>query len=70
MQSMTFSPGLMDAVRSLKQFDVQQLAQLFKDARWFETFLLSAEEGKTVMKQFSQPTSVNSQDSKPLDIWT
>ncbi|MCR8636423.1 hypothetical protein [Paenibacillus radicis (ex Xue et al. 2023)] len=70
MQSITYSPGLTNAVRSLKQFDSQQLVALFKDSKWFEAFSLSAEEGTSLMKLFAKPSSDRIQKSNNIDGWS
>ncbi|GAA4839604.1 hypothetical protein GCM10023310_16790 [Paenibacillus vulneris] len=57
MQAVTYSPGLHQVVRSLKQMDTQDVLNLFKDANWFEAKSLSAAEGQAVMKLFTQSAS-------------
>ncbi|NOU98374.1 hypothetical protein GC093_34910 [Paenibacillus sp. LMG 31456] len=69
MNTLTYSPGLTTTVRSLKQLDSQQIAQLFKDTRWFEAFSLSAEEGKAVMMQLAKTSREYIKKSTPTDLW-
>jgi hypothetical protein len=69
MSTLTYSAGLTDAVRSLKQMDAQQLTQMFKDAKWFQRFSLTAEEGQLVKNQFSKSSS-NAAISKPMELWS
>lgn len=57
MQAVTYSPGLNQVVSSLKQMDSQDVLNLFKDAKWFESKSLSVAEGQAVMKIFTQPAS-------------
>jgi len=70
MQSITYSPGLTSAVRSLKQMDAQQLVQIFRDVKWFEAFSLSAEEGANVKKLFAKPSSDYIRKSNDVEGWS
>ncbi|MCS7463873.1 hypothetical protein N0M98_27580 [Paenibacillus doosanensis] len=57
MVAVTYSPGLHHVVRSLKQMDAQDVLNLFKDQKWFESHSLSASEGQAVMKMFAKTAS-------------
>jgi hypothetical protein len=67
MQTISYSAGLTNAVHSLKQFDSQQLVQLFKDSKWYEAFSLSSEEGNSLKSLFSKQTTRKSND---IDAWS
>ncbi|WP_028550902.1 hypothetical protein [Paenibacillus sp. UNC451MF] len=69
MQAVTYSPGLHQVVRSLKQMDAQDVLNLFKDTKWFEAKSLSAAEGQAVMKLFNKSASDYISKIRVYDSW-
>lgn len=64
MSNVVYSPQLHQVVRNLKQYDPQEIANFFKDSKWFETWSISAEESLTVVKLFTNSaTDSNGTDS-------
>ncbi|MDF2959208.1 MAG: hypothetical protein K0S39_943 [Paenibacillus sp.] len=69
MLAVSHSPGLHHAVRSLSKLNSEELLNIFKDAKWFDSYSLSAAEGQAVMKQFSKSTKNYIQSIKAIDSW-
>ncbi|ULL13933.1 hypothetical protein DVH26_05405 [Paenibacillus sp. H1-7] len=69
MVSVTYSQGLQDAVRRLKQMDSQEVASLFQNTDWAQAWSLTAQEGQAVMKMLSRTTSDYIKKANVLDNW-
>ncbi|SFL87457.1 hypothetical protein SAMN03159341_11140 [Paenibacillus sp. 1_12] len=69
MSSIAYSTELHQVVRNLKHYDSRELANFFKDSKWFESLSISAEEAQAVVKLFSKSTKDYIKATTGVDAW-
>lgn len=69
MVAVTYSQGLQDAVRRLKQMDSQEVLSLFQSPTWADAWSLTAEEGQAVMKMFARTARDYIQLNQTRENW-
>ncbi|OXM82443.1 hypothetical protein CF651_31020 [Paenibacillus rigui] len=69
LSSVTYSSQLHHVIRSLKQLTTQEVTELFKNSKWFESWSLSASEGQAVTSLFAQSTNPDKKRSGKVDLW-